>query len=211
MVNGNPTLPPVQAVVFDLGKVVLDFDYAIAVRRFLPRTKVSLQTMNEAINGSPLLLAYERGELTTETFFAEVQRLTGFDGSLAEFELLFGDIFTEITPMTALLPQLKAAGLVLCALSNTNDMAIRHIAGAYAFYSLFDHQVLSYQHRSMKPEPRLYEIVEAKTGCRGSGLFYLDDREENVLAARERGWQAFVHRTPQETIRTMQAHGLPLG
>ncbi|MCP5517496.1 MAG: HAD family phosphatase [Verrucomicrobiales bacterium] len=210
MTTSTPPSAPIRVVVFDLGKVVLDFDYAIAVRRFLPRTRVSLHTVNEALNGSPLLLAYERGELSTAAFFAEVQRLTGFDGSLAEFETVFGDIFTEITPMTALVPRLKAAGLVTAALSNTNDMAIRHIARTYSFYALLDHQVLSFEHGSMKPEPRLYEVLEARTNSRGPEIFYLDDREENVVAARERGWRAFVHQAPEESIRTMATHGLPV-
>ncbi len=202
---------PPKGVVFDLGKVLLDFDYGLAVRKFLPRAKVTLGELNAVINGSPLLLAYEKGEMNTQTFFENVKQRTGFEGSREEFETIFGDIFTEVLPMTACLRRLAAAGVPTYALSNTNEMAIRHVRREYSFYREFDDHILSYEHGAMKPDPRLYELIERRSGLEGPDLFFLDDRAENVAAARERNWQGIVHRDPDESIEAMRRAGLPLG
>lgn len=201
---------PPLAAVFDLGKVLLDFDYGRAVGRLLPRVKVTLADIQRLLTESPLLTDYETGRLSTEAFHQKVSEATGFDGDLDLFVSIFNDIFTEIEPMTALLPRLREAGVRLCAFSNTNDMAIRHIRKQYPFYGLFDDYVLSYEHGVMKPDPALYAVVEERTGLRGADLFYVDDREENVAAARERGWRAVRHVDPASSLRAFAAAGLPI-
>jgi FMN phosphatase YigB (HAD superfamily) len=57
----------------------------------------------------------------------------------------------------------------------------------------------------MKPDARLYEVVERTAGCAGAALFYLDDRPENVEVALGRGWQAVVHVAPEASRRALQA------
>src|SRR5437867_12332050 len=91
------TIP--KAVVFDLGKVLLEFDYSIAVNNLLARCQVSSSELRQLINQSPLLLRYETGSLTSEQFFQEVQTAAGFCGSLDEFSAIFGAIFHPIQPM----------------------------------------------------------------------------------------------------------------
>jgi HAD superfamily hydrolase (TIGR01509 family) len=209
MSENAPASSPPRTVVFDLGKVLLDFDYRLAVGRLMPRVKVSLAEIQRLLTESPLLSDYETGRLSTREFYERVREATGFDGDLALFEAIFGDIFSEIEPMTALLPGLKKAGVKLCAFSNTNDMAIRHIRRHYPFYGLFDHTVLSYEHGVMKPDARLYEIVEQTTGCAGPELLYFDDREENVTAALARGWRAVHHTDPARSVAAVRSAGLP--
>lgn len=211
MKSMNHNCTPPKAVVFDLGKVLLDFDYGHAVGRLVPLIRVDLGVVKRLLVESPLLFDYETGRLTTEQFFQRIREATGFGTDLAEFERIFGDIFTEITPMTALLPKLKAAGVRCCAFSNTNEMAIRHITERYPFYAQFDACVLSYEHRAMKPDDALYAVVEDTLALKGADLLYFDDREENVVAGRERGWRAFVHRTPEESIQRVRKAGLAVG
>jgi len=91
-----------KAVVFDLGKVLVDFDYRIAARRIAARGSMSLQDIARYINQSPLLIEYELGRLTTEQFYHEIRGLTGFRGDQAEFGECFADIFVPIEPMTQL-------------------------------------------------------------------------------------------------------------
>ena len=61
-----------EAVVFDLGKVLLNFDYAIAVAKLQTRCKISVRELHELIDQSPLLYRYETNLLSTEQFFAEI-------------------------------------------------------------------------------------------------------------------------------------------
>jgi putative hydrolase of the HAD superfamily len=188
-----------KAVVFDLGKVLLDFDFGIALRKFLPRVTVPLTDLVRLIDQSPLLHQYERGLLTSEEFFVQVRVLSGFRGTLEEFSRIFGDIFTEIGPMVALHTQLRQRGLPTYVFSNTNELAIRHVRQRFAFFSQFDGYVLSYEQHLMKPEAGFYEALERMSGLRGGELFYFDDCPQYVAAGWARGWQGAVHETPEQS------------
>lgn len=170
-------------VVFDLGKVLVDFDYSIAARRILRRSRLGGAELQRLLCTSPLLCQYETGAISTAQFYEGVCAASGYDGGLAEFSAAFADIFTEIKPMTALHDALRAGGVPTWIFSNTNEIAARHIRRRFPFFSNFDGWVLSYEHGAMKPDPRLYEVVERQTGRRGADILYLDDRPENVKPA----------------------------
>src|SRR6516225_3569258 len=98
---------PPEVVVFDLGKVLVDFDYDVAVRRVAARSSVSADQVRLSLDQSPLLARYESGRLTTPEFFEEIRQSTGFAGSLKEFSEYFADIFTEIPETIALHARLR--------------------------------------------------------------------------------------------------------
>jgi len=197
-----------NAVIFDLGKVLVDFDYSIAGRRIAARGGVSAGAVQEFIDHSPLLFRFETGQVSKEQFFAEVQAATGFRGTVEEFGEFFADIFTAIEPMVKLNAELRQRGVPTYIFSNTNELAISHIRGRFPFFSQFNDYILSYEHGAMKPEGRLYEVVERQTGLRGTDLLYFDDRAENVAAGAARGWRAFVHHTPEQTREIIARSGL---
>lgn len=197
-----------EIVVFDLGKVLVDFDYGIAARRIAEHGKVSPEEVRQCIDQSPLLLRYETGLMSRAGFFAEVQRATGFDASMELFAGYFADVFSPIDPMIALHAGLVEQGIPTCIFSNTNDLAVDHIRRSFPFFANFDAHVLSYEHGAMKPDDRLYEVVERVTGRSGPSILYLDDRLENVESGRARGWETIHHVSPGESIEKIRELGL---
>ncbi len=198
-----------KVVVFDLGKVLLDFDYSIAAHRIAEKGTAGVNEARFFIDQSPLLHRYETGLLTTEQFFGEICRLAGFDGTAMEFADFFADIFTPIPAMVQLHANLRTAGIPTYIFSNTNDLAITHIRRRFPFFAEFDGYVLSYEHGVMKPAEEIYEIVETLTECRGAEIVYLDDRLENVEAGLKRGWNAVLHESPEKTQQALAGLGLP--
>ena len=188
-----------SVVVFDLGKVLLDFDYSLAAKGMAALSRVSAREIQEFIDHSPLLVRYEKGRITRKEFFEEVRAMAGYRGTLDDFCRLFSDVFTPIPPMIALKERLTAAGIPTYIFSNTNDLAITHIRATYPFYVGFDGYVLSYEHGFMKPESELYQLVERMTGRTNDAICYLDDRRENIDAGTARGWTALLHRSPDES------------
>jgi len=197
-----------EVVVFDLGKVLLDFDYGIVVGKLASRGRLAVPQLKQLLVESPLLPAYERGDLTSRQFFEVVQRETGFDGSFEQFSGYFGNIFTPISPMVTLQEELRTHGVPTVIFSNTNDLAIEYVRCTYPFFAGFDGYVLSYEHGSMKPDAPLYEVVERVTGRKGGSILYLDDRAENVEAGMSRGWHAVMHTDPVESRQRVLAAGL---
>ena len=197
-----------KVVVFDLGKVLLDFDYRIAVRRLIGQSKVTAEELRQIIDQSALLLQYESGTISTAQFFEKVRAASGFRGEMEEFVEIFGDIFSPIPAMLRLHAELRSHQILTYVFSNTNDLAIKHIRGHYPFFKNFDGYVLSYEHGALKPEPKIYSIVEELTRCCGEEILYLDDRPENVAAGSERGWRTVCHTSPEASRAQIAAHGL---
>lgn len=183
----------IKVVVFDLGKVLVDFDYGLAARRLAEKSSATSEQVRNVIDQSPLLFRYEGAQMTTQDFFAEVKAQIGFRGSFEEFAAPFGDIFTELPEMIALHEEIRARGLPTFILSNTNDIAISHIRRRFPFFANFGGYVLSYECAALKPHARIYEITEQRTGCRGGEILFLDDKPENVESAAQRGWQTICH------------------
>jgi len=195
-------------VVFDLGRVLLDFDYLALAHRFLPWCAAPSSDVIRWINQSTLLQRFESGELTTLDFCQQLMAATGFRGSLEQFRELFGDIFTPIPAMVQLNADLRARGIPTFIFSNTNDLAVECIRRQYPFFADFDGYIFSYEHHALKPRPALYEQVEVQTGRQGEEMFFLDDRLENIAAGAARGWQAVLHETPEKSRAAAQAAGL---
>lgn len=195
----------VRAVVFDLGKVLVDFDYGLAARKLALQATATTDEVRAIIDQSPLLFRYESAQMTTPEFFDEVRRQIGFRGRFEEFAAAFADIFTEMPEMIALHAELRARAVPTYILSNTNGIAISHIRHRFPFFAHFTGYVLSYEQNALKPHRKIYEITEQRTGCRGAEILFLDDRAENVEAASQLGWQTICHRSAEETIGQVRA------
>jgi HAD superfamily hydrolase (TIGR01509 family) len=195
-------------VIFDLGKVLLEFDYGIVARRLAAHSGRDAEQIRGLLDQSPLLFRFESGQMTNDEFFREVSLLTGYTGALDEFADIFGDIFAPIAPMIELHAQLRARGVQTFIFSNTNDLAIRHIRTNFPFFAGFTGYVYSHEAGTMKPDARIYEVVERRTGRSGAELLYIDDRLENVEAGAARGWRVVHHQTPEQTIAAVRAAGL---
>lgn len=195
-------------IVFDLGKVLVDFDYTIAARKIAARSARPPKDLHTFLSSSPSLMDFESGRMTRAQFFEAVRGAIGFQGDLAEFSGYFADIFTEMPESIALHAELRRGGFKTYILSNTNDLATEHIRRRFPFFKNFDGYVLSYEVGGLKPQPEIYAAMEEMSGRRGPNLVYIDDRPENIEIGLARGWRAVVHESPQKTRRALEAWGV---
>src|SRR5271154_3048132 len=194
-------------VVFDLGKVLVDFDYSIAARRIAARCTQAPEDLHAFLGSSPLLVQYETGSLTRQDFFEAMRQATGFLGGSKEFGDFFADIFTEIPPMIELHAELRRRGIPTYIFSNTNDHAIEHIRRNFPFFQNFDGYIFSYEVGAMKPDTKIYDALEAMTGRRGAEILFIDDRVENIEAGAARGWRTILHETPEKSRAELKGFG----
>jgi HAD superfamily hydrolase (TIGR01509 family) len=199
-----------SVIVFDLGKVLVDFDFSIAARRIAAEGTLTAQAVKDYIDHSPLLFRYETGRLTRHEFYAEICKITGFRAGLDEFAKYFADIFAPIEPMIRWHARLREHGYPTYILSNTNDLAVEHIRRSYPFFANFNGYIYSYQVKAMKPQPEIYAALEAMAGATGDELVFIDDRPENVAAGVQRGWHGIVQENPDKTFGAAARIGLPV-
>lgn len=195
-------------VVFDLGKVLVDFDYSIAAEKIASRTSLPPAEVKKHLDHSPLLYSYETGLITRENFFDEIRGKTNFTGTIEEFSGFFADIFWEIPAMIQMHAALRAKGIPTYIFSNTNDLAIEHIRRNFPFFAHFDGYIFSHEVGAMKPDAKIYEALEKMAGKRGADILYLDDRPENIEGGRARGWQVILQTDPEKSIAAVKSFGL---
>jgi HAD superfamily hydrolase (TIGR01509 family) len=195
-------------LIFDLGKVLVDFDYTVAARKIAARSSKSPGDLHAFLGSSPLLVDFETGRLTRRQFFDAINAAIGFRGTLEEFGDYFADIFTPMPGTIALHAELRQRGYQTFIFSNTNDLAIEHVRRNFPFFSTFDGYIFSYQVASMKPESKIYEAMESLTGRRGADLVYIDDRPENIAAGAARGWRAILHVSAEPTRQVLAGWGI---
>jgi HAD superfamily hydrolase (TIGR01509 family) len=189
-----------KAIIFDLGKVLLHFDFGIAAKNLARHADATAEEILAQINQTPHLHAYERGEVSSEAFYRNIGTLCGYQESFEVFRNDFADIFEEWDVMVEFMRSLKSEQVPVMVFSNTNEIAVSFIRETFPFFSEFDHHCYSYEHGMMKPTSALYEKVEHILERQGRDLFFIDDKAENVEAAIARGWSGQIHVRPEETI-----------
>lgn len=196
--------------IFDLGKVLVDFDYSIAARNIAARSAKAPDDLHAFLGSSPLLVEYESGRITRRDLYEAVREAVGFLGDLGEFGGYFARIFTAMPETIALHAELKRRGFKTYIFSNTNDLAVEHVRRDFPFFAHFDGYIFSHEVGAMKPLPKIYEAMEAMCGRRGADLIYIDDRPENVAAGAARGWRAIQHESPAKTRAALAEMGILL-
>lgn len=178
-----------RAVFFDLGKVLLNFDWEAVCKGAGTCCDANPVRMIRWIATSPHISDYESGRLTSHQFYEHARVALGFHGKFEEFAELWSDIFTEIPETVALVRQLKGR-VPIALLSNTNEMHIDWVMARWDFMRLFDDLVLSFREQCAKPEAEIYRRALAKLGVKPAEAFFVDDRPENVTGALAVGMDA---------------------
>ncbi len=177
---------------FDMGNVLLDFDHELGCRQAAALCGVSVDRVREVVFDSGMEWRYERGDLSSAQFF-ELFR-SAVPGAPEQESLLsaLSDIFQAKPGIESLLHRLRRRGHSLGILSNTCEAHWSHVhPHRFPFLAdCFGLQALSFNLRAMKPEPEIYERAVALCGVPVEQVFFVDDRPENVAAARDSGMDA---------------------
>jgi len=197
----------VKAVVFDIGRVLIDwnpegfYDRVIGPdRRQQLFAAVDLHAMNIGLdNGDPWLASVTALADRHPDWRAEV--------------MLWHDRWIEMTgPPIAhsvrLFRALQGRGVPCYALTNFGGESWRYAHATYPFFSEFDGAAVSGDLRRMKPEAPIYAHVEAISGLAGAALLFTDDKPENIAAAMARGWKAHLFEGPRGLADRLVAEGL---
>ena len=91
-----------------------------------------------------------------------------------------------------LVARLAAAGVPLYCLTNFGDEFWEMFRPTQPVFDHFADIIVSGVEKVAKPDARIYEIVEERSGRVGASLFFTDDNPANVAAARARGWEAHL-------------------
>jgi FMN phosphatase YigB (HAD superfamily) len=179
-------MPRIDAVIFDIGNVLLTFDYFIAERALLHHTgKAAAPTVEEL---HPHRIAHETGTIPREEFVRIVREAFEHDGTEDHFMELWTRIFQVNEPMVEWARSLHGK-TPLFLLSNIGCIHHDHIFGEYDFFTtLFRDGIYSYKAGVMKPERSIFELARTRFSVDPARTLYIDDLKENVRGAGELGF-----------------------
>lgn len=180
----------IQAIIFDIGNVLLKFDYYIAAHRLMEKNKLSALPDRELVVTAKARL--EGGEIDRAEFLSHVRPHFEDDGTDEEFLRIWEDIFEENVPMTTLATQL-ADTYDTYLLSNISCIHHDYIFPKYPVFSTFKDGVFSYRAGALKPDPKIYEIALSQFGVQPENTIFIDDMPENVAAANALGLCAILY------------------
>ncbi len=175
----------IKAFIFDIGNVLLHFDFHIALRRIEPLCEMPfIPSVLE-----PIKELYEDGQMSRQEFQDQVKRAIGFRGTNEQLVSAWEDIFEENLVMTDLVRQLHEH-YPLYLLSNTSDLHIEYVFREYPIFRVFSDAVYSYIVGCSKPSTRIYKIAAEQFSVDPSETVFIDDLGVNVEGARAAGFHA---------------------
>jgi HAD superfamily hydrolase (TIGR01549 family) len=198
-----------DALLFDIGRVVIDIDFGRAVDCWAGHAGCASADIAARFVQNEAYHHHERGGLDDPAFFADLRDTLGISIADAQFlegwnEIFIGEIY-GIAPLLAR----AAKSLPLYAFSNTNRPHVEHFTVHYAdVLSHFRKVFLSSSIGLRKPDAEAYDHVVQAIGVPAERIVFFDDLAANIDGARARGLQAVQVRSSADVAAALDALGI---
>lgn len=188
----------IRNIILDFGKVLVDYDFDIFFRRYVPDEERRKQFVPILYNDG-LTPVVDRGEKPFEEIVDDlIAEYPEFEPELRIFSEHYPDLITgEISGMKELLKKLKAEGFKLYGLSNWCSKVYITME-QYDIFKLLDGYIVSSEVHKIKPEPGIYQCLFERFDLKPEECFFADDKEENVEASKKEGMPAVVFKNAEQ-------------
>jgi putative hydrolase of the HAD superfamily len=198
-----------DALLFDLGRVVLDIDFSKVVASWAGHAGCEPARLVGRLSPNDAWKRHERGEISDAAFFEGLRGSLGIDITDIQFLEGWNAIFAGEMPGIGAMLARAGTRLPLYAFSNTNGAHVEHFSRAYAdLLGHFREIYLSSAIGLRKPEAAAYDHVVKAIGVPASRILFFDDSAENIAGARARGLSAVHVRSPDDIATALAALGI---
>lgn len=183
----------IDAVVFDVGNVLLLWNFDELLNRILPDRPDLHAELTIRVFKSPYWCMRDRGSASVDEVIAAMSK------TAPEMEPYIRRLMTDwvdipvITEGVEALKTCKAHGVKLYALTNYADKEFAYACKKHDFFSLFDDYVVSGRLHMVKPGFDIYKHLIDRFGLDPARTLFIDDSPANIEAALECGWQGLCY------------------
>jgi len=207
----EPSTSTIDAVVFDLGAVLIDWNPRYLYRTLFGGDEEAMERFLGEVTTQEWNARQDAGRPWSEAIEELVARHPGHRDLIAAYherwpEMLGGAIDGTV----AILGELHVAGIRCYALSNWSAETFPVARERYPFLAWFDGIVLSGEEGVVKPEPEIFQTLLERHGLVPSRTVFVDDSPANVVAAAALGLVAIRFHDPDRLRAELRGHGLPL-
>src|SRR5262249_32182383 len=185
----------VEALLFDLGRVVFELDSARAHARWaelagLPIADIEQRSQARVV-GSEAFYRHERGEITDEKFFDHLRCALEIGLTHEQLKDGWNKIFVGEMPGIRRVLSCAQRDLPLYAFSNTNSAHQAYWSTRFAdLLAPFRKIYVSNEIGARKPQVDAFQIVVTDMGIAPERILFFDDMSANIAGARASGLQA---------------------
>ena len=191
-------------LVFDFGKVLVEYDFVDFFRRLIPDARRCMQ-LASIMTDDETLRRFDREEKPIEELVKDlISENPAFEDEIRLFAERYPEIITgEMPGMKELLARLKGEGFSLYGLSNWCSK-VYVTMGQYDIFQLMDGYVISSEEHLVKPEAGIYHRLYEKFGLKPEECIFADDKQENIEGARRTGMRGIVFENAAQYERELR-------
>jgi len=176
----------INAIICDLGKVLLNFDHMHSCRELSKICALTPEDIYKKMFKSGIERAYELGQISSETFSRKVLDTLGINVDMSLIHKFWVEIFSPVDGMNEIISSLKK-DYTLILLSNTNEWHFTYCEERFPAVRLFDSYVLSFQVGVRKPDPAIFKKALDCAKVKPNQCLYVDDIQDYADAASNLG------------------------
>ncbi len=198
----------IEALLFDLGGVVMEIDFNRAFAFWQPMSRLSLAELKAAFSFDAPYQQHERGEITAAQYFSHLARHLQMPDDPVRIGQGWNSIFAGEITETRRMVEAARATLPCYAFTNTN--AAHQAAWSARFPQVvqaFERVFVSSEIGHRKPDRSAFEYVAHSVGVPMASILVFDDTLENVQGARAAGLQAVHVRGPGDVKIALERLG----
>jgi 2-haloacid dehalogenase len=205
------TIPDIQAVVFDLGAVVIDWDPKHLYRKVFDGDEAKMETFLSRICPPDWNERQDGGRSLAAATAERVAAHPEWEREIRAFYDRWIEMVGGPIPGTAdIMGELAALGVRLFALSNWSAETFPLVRHRFPELDLFEKIIISGEHRCAKPDERFYRIALDKFGLPAANLLFIDDNLRNIRAAERLGFQSLVFTSAEKLRGDLRAMGFAI-
>jgi glucose-1-phosphatase len=198
-----------DALLFDIGRVVLDVDFGRVMHIWAGHAGCEPADLAARFVVNDSFRHHETGRIDDAAFFQNLRASLGIKISDAQFLEGWNAIFAGEMPGIAPLLSRAATRIPLYAFSNTNPPHVAHFSKTYAdVLGHFREIYLSSSIGLRKPDVAAFQHVVNAIGVPASRIVFFDDSAENIAGARAYGLTAVHVKSSDDVATTLAALGI---
>lgn len=192
MANSRIEAPKIEAIVFDVGKVLFEWDLRYLFRKLIPDA-AECEWFVTTVVTPEWHFQHDEGRALADMVAELVADFPDHAPLIHAYATRFNETIPHMMPgMEALMAELRTTGLPLYAITNFGDEFWAQFRPTQPLFDDFVDIIVSGTEKLAKPDPRIFDLAVHRFNRAAGSMFFIDDRADNIAAAEAVGFIGHV-------------------